>query len=160
MVKKEILDEFNGCIRQFKEKYSLDDYDLVDLILGKKTEVGYSIPVDVFNDKLGCLEAATKYFKENVDLSFKKIAELVGRSNAAIINSYAKAKLKFPESFIPKSDLLIPVEIFTNKRLSILENLVVYLKDERCFRFREIGKLIKRNEKTIWTVYNRVKKKI
>ena len=159
MSKKEILDEFNGFISNFKKKYKLNDYDLVDLILGKGIEDGYSIPIDIFIAELGCLESIVKYFRENKGLGFKEIAELVGRSAGVVINSYRKAVKKFTVCFVLKSEIFIPVEIFRDKRFSILENLVVYLKDKLGFRFREIGNLINRNEKTVWTVYSRAKKR-
>lgn len=157
--KNKVLDEFNEFIKQFKEEHDLNDYDLIDLILHKRDIAGDDIPVDIFTSKLGCLEAIVKYFKENKGFRFKKISELVNRSSADVINSYSKAKKKLSEIFSPKSNLFIPARIFNNKGLSVLESIVVYLKEERSLRFREIGKLIQRNEKTVWTVYKRGREK-
>ena len=64
-----------------------------------------------------------------------------------------------PEPLAPKSDILIPIHVLTNKKLSVLENITVHLKEERQLKLREIGKLLERSEKTIWTVYNRAKKR-
>lgn len=148
-------EEFNKIISDFKKKYGLNDYELIDLILNKEKEIGHFIPIDAFNDKLGCLETVVKYFRENKGMSFKEMAELFGRSSSTVINSYNKAKKKLPESLNTNSNFLIPAEVFSNKGFSIFENLVIYLKEEHNLRFREIGKLISRNEKTIWTVYKR-----
>lgn len=152
---RDLVTEFNNLISGFKEKYRLNDYELIDLILEKKVDGKDSVPIDIFVSKLGCLEAAVKYLRENKGLEFKEIAGLVGRSSGVVINSYRKAVKKFSEKFAPKSEILVPVKVFTNKKFSILENLVVYLKDELGFRFRKIGKMIQRNEKTVWTVYKR-----
>ena len=54
----------------------------------------------------------------------------------------------------------IPSSIFTNRNLSVLESLVWYLKKDLELGFRDIGKLLNRDERTIWTVHNRAKKKI
>ena len=89
MEKKE--EEFNKFVSDFKNKYKLNDYELIDLLLGKKIEADDSIPVDVFIAELGCLEAMVKYLRENKGLSSKEIAGLVGRSNGVVINSYSKA---------------------------------------------------------------------
>jgi len=155
----QVAEEFKKLVAEFKNKYQLNDYELIDLILGQKTETKESIPVDCFNKKLGSLETITKYLKENKNLKFKKIAELTGRTSSAITNTYNKAKQKMPENMAPKSDILIPIHILTNKKLSVLENIVVHLKEERNMKLREIGKALERSEKTIGTAYNRAKKR-
>ena len=53
----------------------------------------------------------------------------------------------------------IPSYIFKDRKLSVLEAIVKYLKEERQLSYHEIAVLLKRDDRTIWTVYNRVKKK-
>ena len=55
--------------------------------------------------------------------------------------------------------LNIPSHIFKNRKLKVLEALVKYLKEERQLSYHEIAVLLNRNDRTIWTVYSRVKKK-
>ena len=55
--------------------------------------------------------------------------------------------------------LNIPSYIFKDRSLSVLEAIVKYLKEERMLSYHEIAVLLKRNDRTIWTVYSRVKKK-
>ncbi|GAF99559.1 unnamed protein product, partial [marine sediment metagenome] len=55
--------------------------------------------------------------------------------------------------------LNIPSYIFKDRTLSVLEAIVKYLKEERMLSYHEIAVLLKRDDRTIWTVYNRVKKK-
>ena len=61
--------------------------------------------------------------------------------------------LDLPES-IP-----IPSSIFRDRSLSVLEVLVEYLKDKHQRSFHEIAVLLNRDDRTIWTVYSRVKQK-
>jgi DNA-directed RNA polymerase specialized sigma24 family protein len=56
-------------------------------------------------------------------------------------------------------ELLIPVSVFKKPKLTPFEAMVTYLKEEKNLNYREIGKLLKRDERNIWTVYNRAKKK-
>ena len=56
--------------------------------------------------------------------------------------------------------ILIPSNIFKNRSLSILEALVEYLKEKRSLTYHEIAELLERDDRTIWTVYNRAKKKV
>ena len=60
---------------------------------------------------------------------------------------------------ISKRDLLIDPIIFLNEQLSPFEAIVLYYKDEKHLRFREIGQILGRDERNIWTVYTRATKK-
>ena len=55
--------------------------------------------------------------------------------------------------------LFIPVVMFTERSLSVLENLIEYLKDNFNLRYCKIASLLNRNDRTIWTVYKRAKRK-
>ena len=53
-------------------------------------------------------------------------------------------------------DLLIN---FSDRKFSVLEHIVSFLKKEYSLSYREIGKLLRRNERTVWTTYQRSRKK-
>ncbi|OIO64387.1 hypothetical protein COY28_06895 [Candidatus Woesearchaeota archaeon CG_4_10_14_0_2_um_filter_57_5] len=55
--------------------------------------------------------------------------------------------------------VLIPSGIFRQRDLSVLEAMVVYLKVERGMTYHEIAALLNRDDRTIWTCYNRAQKK-
>ena len=52
----------------------------------------------------------------------------------------------------------VPLSIFKDRSTTALEALVIHLKDLG-FSFKEISLLINRDQRTIWTVYNRASKK-
>ena len=52
----------------------------------------------------------------------------------------------------------IPLSIFKDRSITALEALVFHLKNNG-FSFKEISLLINRDQRTVWTVYNRAKKK-
>ncbi len=56
-------------------------------------------------------------------------------------------------------DILIPLRIFFDRKLSVLEHLVLYLRENRSNSNKEIAMLLDKNESTIWTAYTRAKKK-
>ncbi|MBT3297655.1 hypothetical protein HN385_01925 [archaeon] len=58
-----------------------------------------------------------------------------------------------------KSSLAIPTSIFKNRKLSILEAIVVHLKENKKMTYAQIARLLNRNDRTIWTAYNRTLKK-
>ncbi|MEK6879693.1 MAG: hypothetical protein AABY22_08810, partial [Nanoarchaeota archaeon] len=58
-----------------------------------------------------------------------------------------------------KSDFFIPASIFSNLKLSVLESIVKYLKETLNLTYHNIAVLLKRDERNIWTIYNRAIKK-
>lgn len=57
------------------------------------------------------------------------------------------------------SDIRIPHAIFRNTSLSIMEAIVDYLKTDHGLMFCEIAAILDRDERNVWTVYNRAQKK-
>jgi len=53
----------------------------------------------------------------------------------------------------------IPVSILQDRNISVLENIAVYLKDTFGLTYHNIAVLLNRDDRTIWTVYQRAKKK-
>ena len=125
---------------------------------GQKNIGELSIPSTIFSNKLGALEAITKYMKENLGMSYHKIAEILNRDDRTIWTAYNKAKEKQRELIIVKeTNIFLPVSIF-NKKLTILEAMIVYLK-EQGLRYTEIAKLLDRDQRNIWTIYSKAVKK-
>ncbi len=64
------------------------------------------------------------------------------------------------DELITNGFLKIPLTVLQNRDLAILESIVEYLRDFRGLRYSEIARLLNRDSRTIWTVYNRAKKKL
>lgn len=118
------------------------------------------IPVGVFaNDELSCLEAIVKYMKENMNMKFAKIAKLLNRSNKTIWATYSKARKKMASSFDDvSSQILIPVSAVSNRAYSTLESIVGFVKDLD-YTNHEVAEMLHLDDRTIWTIWDRVKKK-
>jgi DNA-directed RNA polymerase specialized sigma24 family protein len=54
----------------------------------------------------------------------------------------------------------LPSFIFKDRSLAALEAIVVYLKDSQGMTYAQIAKLLNRDDRTIWTTYQRAKKKL
>ena len=62
---------------------------------------------------------------------------------------------------LPDSEkILVPVKIFSDRKLSILENISMYMKDRFNMSYHEIAIVLGKNDRTIWTVVNRGWRKI
>ena len=168
MPEKEKVDAFEkrllATLSYLKEQ-GLNSEEIIELVkkslkVPAKEEV--SAPISIFNnEQLGSLEAIVKYLRENLLLSFKQIALLTNRNQIALAVTYRNAKKKLEAKFVVEeiSPYSIPVSILQDRNLSVLENISAYLKDTFGLAYHKIALLLNRDDRTIWTVYQRAKKK-
>ena len=156
---KKLLDTLN-----YLKEQGISSEEIVNLVtkalkVQPKEEV--KVPLSVFkNDYLSSLETIVKYLRENLLLTYKQIAELTNRNDVALAVSYRNAKKKMEAKFSEESSpYSIPVRILQDRNLSVLENIAAYLKDTFGLTYHKIAVLMNRNDRTIWTVYQRAKKK-
>jgi len=80
-----------------------------------------------------------------------------------LVENLRKKGLSYSEIFklTQKGSIFsIPIEILKNRQLGSLQAIVVWLKDEKGLGFSEIGKLLSRDNRTIWTTYHKAKEKL
>lgn len=158
-IEKRLLDTLDYLKEQ---KLSSEEIiELVNKLLKVPVKEEVKIPISVFkNEKLGALETIVKYLRENKLLSFKQIGSLTNRNDIALAVSYRNAKKKLEEKFVEEiSPYYLPVSILQDRKFSVLENVVSYLKDTFGLTYHKIAILLNRNDRTIWTVYQRARKK-
>lgn len=121
------------------------------------------IPISLFVDRsLSVLEVLVEYLKEEMHFTYHEIAVMTNRDDRTIWTVYNRAKKKrekTPKPTMQKSEVFIPLNVLLDRTLSVLEVLVEYLKEKLHLTYHEIAVLTNRNDRTIWTVYNRAKKK-
>lgn len=114
------------------------------------------IPISAFKSPLSGLEIITKFLRENEKKSFNDISYILNRKRSTLYNTYNKSKKKMKKYLdISDSSILIPFNIFSNRKFSILESIVNYLKVKEKLSLREISKLLYKNYSTVKTVYRR-----
>lgn len=118
------------------------------------------IPVAIFSRGLGMLEAIVKHLHEDKGQGFGEIATILKRSPNNIQVSYLNSKAKHPGHLSrTKSEFYIPLTIFSSRH-TCFESVCLYLRDDFGLSFSQIGKLLERDERTVWTIYKRAKKKV
>jgi len=149
-------------INELKRLHNLSEKEIVgDLLKYKKPiQNEFVIPVGVFdNDALSSLEAIVKYMREDLKLRFIKIAKLLNRSNKTIWTTYHNAIKKYPSAFgVVSSKIMIPVSSISDRSFSTLESVVGFIKDLD-YTNHETAVMLRLDDRTIWSVYDRVKKK-
>lgn len=119
------------------------------------------IPTFIFTDRsVAVLEAIVEYLKDAQFKQFNEIAKLLNRDERTIWTAYSRAKKKH-KALQPKTEESenIPLQVLSDRKYSIFESAVKYLREEKGLNYAKIAKLTGRNERTIWTVYNRAAKK-
>ena len=154
----------NVLLDHLKDKYNLTNSEIFEQLSAEneksiETPDSNHAPISIFNSSLGALESIVKYLKEDKNLSNKNISLLLNRDQRTIWATYNKAKNKHTQKLDTSSKLKIPLSIFTSRKLSILESLVLYLKTELSLPLHEIAESLCRDDSTIWTVFSRAKKK-
>lgn len=148
-------DLFNEFLDFLKQKYNLKEKEVQNLQQKKEIKIQASI----FNETLSPLESIVKYLKDELNLSFDAIAKYLYRRKSQISFTYKQANKKHKNKLDTKSDYHIPISVFSNIKLSILEAIVKHLKESENLSYHNIAVLLKRDDRTIWTVYNRCLKK-
>ncbi len=156
----ELKDFLKIFIKHLKYEHELDSRQISELF-GRKITREVLLPVSIFNNKeLGSLETTVKYLKEELSLKFHEIALLLNRNDRTIWTAYNVACKKRKEKLpVKESKLFIPALIFKDRKSSVLELIVSYLKDTFNLRYSQIAVLLNRDERNIWAVYNNAKKK-
>jgi len=84
--------DIGRILSDIKKKHALIEGEINELVEKTRSEV--MLPISIFNEKLGMLEAASLYLKDELKLSFNEIAKLLKRNYKTIWTSYNQAKKK------------------------------------------------------------------
>jgi DNA-directed RNA polymerase specialized sigma24 family protein len=145
---------FKELLNKVTKKYNFSKADIFNLAQEEPT-----IPCSLFTEDLSPLETVVKYLKENSNIDYSRIAELLGRNSKTIWQAHKNALKKYPQILEPAdTEYNVPISVFRTS-FSILESVSVYLKDRFNLSYHEIGELLDRDERTIWTVCYRAQKK-
>ena len=156
------IDAINTFVQAILEKNDISFSKLVEMIREKREEKAIvKVPCCIFKERsLGILEALTKYLKEELDLGYNEIASLLNRDNRVIWRTYSNAGKKLKKRLaVDKKTIWIPISIFTDKKLGLLESLTKYLREDIEMTNYQIAGALNRDNRTIWTSYSRAKKK-
>jgi len=125
--------------------------------LGGSSEV--FIPLGVFRNESSGLEAISMYMKNVLGLRYCDIANLLNRDDRTIWGAFNSAVEKDGMQKEIADGFKVPVSIFHDRSLSVLEAVAEYLKEQHSMKYCRIAELLNRDQRTVWTVYTRAKKK-
>ncbi|MCK5107106.1 MAG: hypothetical protein KAQ83_00080 [Nanoarchaeota archaeon] len=136
------------------------NYLIQNLLKQNNQTKNIQLPYSIFSTKLSCLETICKYLKEELNLSFNEMSELLNRKQITLRTTYNKTKQKHPKKFSSFDfQINIPINKLTNRKYTTFELLTIYLKENCNLSLNKIAEITNRNYKTIWTTYSRAKSK-
>jgi hypothetical protein len=113
-------------------------------------------PLSIFRTDLSPFRLLVKYLVEKKTLTLRETATLLGKSYTNIWIVYRNTKnVSFEQS---SCNITIPLSKLLNKKLTFMEGLILYLKQD--YSFSQIASMLQRNPRTIWTIYTKAKKKM
>ncbi len=153
-----VLQALRLLFEQLQSNYGLSEDEILSQVKGAPL---VTVPVSLFADKRARpLELLCIYLKGERNLSFKEIAALLNRDYRTVWTTCSNASRKLKGKLtIAASKYNLPVAIFGNRRLSVLEAVVAHMKEQFSLKFVEIASLIGRDQRNISAIYRRAKKK-
>lgn len=152
-----IRDVLKLFLQYMKEAQQLSAEELMAMYHGQIGEE--EIPVQIFGLDLSPSEALCKYLKENRNLSFKEISDLIDRDERSVWNNYQRALRKRKEKIATKAGINAPISIFKDRTLSIFESLIHYLREDLKMKNKDVAKLLNKKTSMTYTVYKRAYEK-
>ena len=123
----------------------------------KSSKLNIEVPVSIFKEEAGPAELLCTYLHENLNLKFSEISKFINRDQRTVwMNCHNSGKKKLT---VDEQSIKIPINLFSDRRLSILESLVKYLREKE-FKNKEIAGLLNQDPRVIGTLYSRVNKKL
>jgi DNA-directed RNA polymerase specialized sigma24 family protein len=117
------------------------------------------IPLSIIQNN-SSLESIVLYLKDVVGLKFSEIARILNRDQRTVWVTYNNSKRKNIKQILSKNTIFIPSNIFSSRKFSILETIVLHLKTNENMTFTQIAESLGKNYRTIWTVYRRAMFKV
>jgi len=154
----DVLEVVSFLLKDLKSRYGLVEQEILDQIKGKPS---VTVPVSLFTKQHGSpLEVLCKYLKDQHHLEYKSLSKLLNRSYRAVWISYKNASKKQKSKLVPSdTKIVLPVSIFQDRKLSVMEAVVVHLKDNFSLKLIDIATLLHRDQRNVWSMYHRAKNK-
>jgi DNA-binding CsgD family transcriptional regulator len=155
--KQKSKQQANERITQLEKRMEKQESLIQELLqIVKKEPEKIQIPTSIFKQGKPA-SILCKYLKEKQKMKLCEIARLLNRDQRTIWNNYKNSKKE--KLVIKETSIRIPISVFSEKRLSVLEAIVYYYKMQG-MKNAQIAKLLGKDPRNVWTIQKRAKKKL
>ena len=145
-------------LQQLQKNNNLQLPELIQLFQEAKQE--QLIPLSIFSSTLYPAEALCKYLHEQEHLSYHEIAVVLKRNERSVWASCQRARKKLRSAFIVNDEnYLLPLSLFQNPFLTLLESVVLYLHTTYNLTNPQIAKLLHKSPNSMAVLLKRAREK-
>jgi len=91
----------------------------------------------------------------SLDKDIEKLTQVLD----TVFSKYDLSPKEVLEALSKQKQDTLPLSVFSTKKLSVLEIVVKYLKENKEMRYSDIARLLNRDQRTIWVTYDNSLKK-
>ncbi|MBN1157689.1 sigma-70 region 4 domain-containing protein [Candidatus Woesearchaeota archaeon] len=151
---KSAIDSFVLSLNRLKKEEGFHDKKIIDVI--KSPENSLLIPASIFSSKDAPFESLCNYLRESFGFPVREIARITKRDSKSI---YTTLNNSCGRHQYVEDGIKVPLSAFCQRKTSILESLCLYLARKEGLGITEIGKIISKSPKTVWTAIHRARQK-
>ncbi len=151
---KNAIGEFILSLNKLKKEGRIENKEIIGIV--KNPQDHLMIPVSVFSSNDAPFETLCNYLKDKFNFSIKEISSITKRDSKSIYTTLSNSKGKHSYA---EEGILVPLEVFCQRKTSILESLCLYLAEKKELGITEIGRIISKSPKTVWTAIHRAEQK-
>ncbi len=145
-------------LQQLQKNNGLQLPELIQIFQEAKQE--QLIPLSIFSSRLYPAEALCKYLHEQEHFSYHEIAVMLKRNERSVWASCQRARKKLRSAFIVKDEnYLLPLSLFQNPFLTLLESVVLYLHTAYNLTNPQIATLLHKSPNSIAVLSKRAREK-
>lgn len=89
----------------------------------------------------------------------QKMVDITSIENNNLLTTLESLIEIYKKNESEKGAPLIPLSLFSNTKFGIIQVLVKFLKENSALTLSQIGRLLKRDARTIWTIYHATQRK-
>ncbi|MBN2566459.1 hypothetical protein JXB02_00040 [Candidatus Woesearchaeota archaeon] len=150
------LERIDRLVSALEDAYGLAPIQVLDL--ARRRERHILVPLSIFTGALAPLEALVLFLHNKKRLPFARIAQLLERDPRTVWYTHSQAAKKGARAILSPKDILVPVAVFAQRDLSVLEAVCEHLHKEG-FGYREIATLLVKSPSTAWIALRRAREK-
>ena len=118
------------------------------------------VPLSIFSHPLAPTAALCKYLRENENLNNKEIGAVLHLQEKSVWATYTRARKQKKAKFVLGGDYyFLPLSVFSDSRLSTLEQIIQHLQSTYHLKNGQIAKLLHKSSNTIAVLAKRGKVK-
>lgn len=156
----EVLSKISELVQLIEQKTGKDFSDILSQTKKKEQIQKDFFPLSILTRKLGVAETLVRYLKDWQHLNYRNISNIMHRSEGVVGVMYRTSLKKYPSQLKPSlpfsQDILVPLSLFS-ETYTAFESIIIYLKEKESLKFSQIARLTSRDQRTIWTIYNRTR---